>query len=183
MGIKQTLDVVNELEREGIIARYAIGDAVAAYNYVEPAVTEDLDILVSFETKPSGLVTLDPILEFLRKCGYTDFSKEGILIEGWPVQFLPVADDLDREALSQAKPIAVRTNGGRVKARVLKPEHLVALALRVGRPKEFSRIAQFLGEKAVELTKLRAVLERHKLLPAWRKFCARTGARDPLAAS
>lgn len=36
MGIKQTLDVINEMERDGVIERYAIGGAVAAYNYIEP---------------------------------------------------------------------------------------------------------------------------------------------------
>ena len=58
MGIKQTLDVINEMEREGVIGRYAIGGAVAAYNYIESAVTEDLDIFVTFETK-ALLVSLD----------------------------------------------------------------------------------------------------------------------------
>jgi hypothetical protein len=64
----------------------------------------------------------------------------------------------------------------------MKPEHLVALALRVGRPKDFARIAQFLQEKAVSLKKLKSLLGRHKLLTAWRAFCAKTGTRNPLAA-
>ena len=50
MGMKQTLDVINRMEADGIIGRYAIAGAVAAYNYIEPAVTSDLDILVAFET-------------------------------------------------------------------------------------------------------------------------------------
>jgi hypothetical protein len=41
MGMKQTLDVLNRMEVEGVIDRYAIGGAVGAYNYIEPAVTED----------------------------------------------------------------------------------------------------------------------------------------------
>jgi hypothetical protein len=44
MGIKQTLDLINRMEADGIIGRYAIAGAVAAYNYVEPTVTEDVDI-------------------------------------------------------------------------------------------------------------------------------------------
>jgi hypothetical protein len=43
MGMKQTLDIINRMEADGIVDRYAIGGAVAAYNYVEPAVTEDLE--------------------------------------------------------------------------------------------------------------------------------------------
>jgi hypothetical protein len=46
MGMKQTLEVINRMEADGIVDRYVIGGAVAAYNYVEPAVTEDLDILI-----------------------------------------------------------------------------------------------------------------------------------------
>ena len=183
MGIKQTLDVINEMEKHGVIGRYAIGGAVAAYNYIEPAVTEDLDILISFEGKsPSKLISLDPILAYLKARGYSTFSKEGISIEGWPVQFLPVSDALDVEALAAADKIDVRTNGGKAKARVLKPEHLVALALRLGRPKDLVRIAQFLQERAVPLAKLKALLERHKLEGKWRAFCAKTRIRDPLAA-
>lgn len=69
MGMKQTLDVINRMEADGIIGRYAIAGAVAAYNYVEPTVTEDLDILVSFDQPSgarSGLVTLGPILSWLK---------------------------------------------------------------------------------------------------------------------
>jgi hypothetical protein len=49
----------------------------------------------------------------------------------------------------------------------------------VGRPKDLIRIGQFLSEEAVDLARLRAVLERHGLLRAWSKFCAQTGNRDP----
>jgi hypothetical protein len=62
MGMKQTLDIINRMEADGIIGRYAIAGAVAAYNYVEPTVTEDVDILIAFDAgqhRPqSGLVTL-----------------------------------------------------------------------------------------------------------------------------
>ncbi|WP_132251716.1 hypothetical protein [Methylobacterium segetis] len=48
--MKQTLEVLNTLIAEGIVDRYAIGGAVAAYNYVEATATatatatEDLDV-------------------------------------------------------------------------------------------------------------------------------------------
>jgi hypothetical protein len=115
MRIRQTLEVVNAMERAGVIGRYAIGGAVAAYNYVEPAVTEDLDIFVSFETRSSSkLISLDPVLHFLRQRGYSEFRKEGIVVEGWPLQFLPVADDLEAEALSQAQDVGIDADEGRV---------------------------------------------------------------------
>jgi hypothetical protein len=70
MGMKQTIDVLNRMEADGIIGRYAIAGAVATYNYVEPTVTEDLDVLVAFDRLPPvldkpGLVTLGPILSHL----------------------------------------------------------------------------------------------------------------------
>jgi hypothetical protein len=49
MGMKQTLDVVNALEADGVIGRYAISGAIAAYNYIEASVTDDLVVLVSFD--------------------------------------------------------------------------------------------------------------------------------------
>ena len=84
MGMKQTLDVINAMEADGAISRYAIAGAVAAYNYVAPTVTEDLYILVSFEspaeTSRSGLITFAPILAWLKGKGYEEFRKEGVLI-------------------------------------------------------------------------------------------------------
>ena len=107
MGMKQTLNVINRMEADRIIGRYAIAGAVAAYNYIEPTVTEDVDILIAFDSGPrqpqSGLVTLGPILSYLKDKGYSEFRKEGILIEGWAVQFIPVASDLDAEALAKAE--------------------------------------------------------------------------------
>jgi hypothetical protein len=63
--MKQTIDVINRMKVDGIIDRYAMAGAVAAYNYIEPALTSDLDILVSFvgnsDVQNSGLVSLAPI--------------------------------------------------------------------------------------------------------------------------
>jgi hypothetical protein len=162
--MKQTLEIINRMEADGVIGRYAIAGAVAAYNYIEPAVTSD--ILVSFdepaETQPTRLISLDPIYSYLKAKGYDQHRKEGILIEGWPVQFLPVASRLDSEALARAEDIDVEISKaeGTVKTRILRPEHIMANALRVGRPQDFIRIAQFLQENAVDLTALCALLSR-----------------------
>jgi hypothetical protein len=135
MGMKHTLEVINRMEADGIIGRYAIARAVAAYNYVEPTVTEDLDILVSFDQPSgarSGLVTLRPILSLAQVGRPRRVRNEGLMIAGWAVQFLPVADDLDAEALSGADEIDLRITDLVIKTRVVRPEHLLATALRVG---------------------------------------------------
>ncbi len=185
MTIKQTLEVINRMEADGVVGRYAIAGAVAAYNYVEPAVTEDLDILISFDRPPqqakSGLVTLAPVLSYLQQKGFSEFRQEGLVIGGWPVQFLPVADDLDAEALAQAEAVEIEISAaeGSVTSRVLRPQHIVATALRTGRPKDRIRIAQFLEENAVDLAALCDVIGRHGLAQAWRTFCRQTGFADP----
>ena len=185
MGMQRTLDVINQMEADGVIGRYAIAGAVAAYNYIEPAVTSDLDILLIFNNSPSGqtpaLISLEPIHSYLRAKGYDEHRKEGIVIEGWPVQFIPVANSLDAEALAQAEDIELEVNRGEalVKTRVLRPEHLVANALRVGRPQDLIRIAQFLQEEAVDIPTLCALLERHSLRDPWLSFCRRTGISNP----
>jgi hypothetical protein len=185
MGMKQTLDVINRMEADGIIGRYAIAGAVAAYNYVEPALTDDLDILIAFEAREtqaqSSLVTLGPLLTYLKAKGYSEFQREAVLIEGWAVQFIPVASDLDAEALAKAEPVDVEINPGEgsVKTRVLRPEYIVATALRVNRAKDRNRIIQFLDDEAVDIHVLCDVLDRHGLGDAWRAFCRRTSIANP----
>ena len=44
--MEKTLQLVNTLEHDGIVRRYAIGGAMAATFYAEPALTFDLDIFV-----------------------------------------------------------------------------------------------------------------------------------------
>jgi hypothetical protein len=182
-GLKSAFQVINGMVADGIIQKYAVAGAVAALNYIEPTVTQDLDILVSFDdlkTGPSGLVTLAPVISYLRDRGYTEFENEGIVIEGWPVQFLPVANDLDAEALNQAVEVEIEMGSGSapIKITTLTAEHIVATALKVGRPKDRERILRFIEAKVVDLTVLRAVLKRHDLLKAWSKFCVQTGTPD-----
>ena len=45
--MEKTLAVINKLEQQGLIGRYAIGGAVAATRYIEPIQTYDLDIFVA----------------------------------------------------------------------------------------------------------------------------------------
>jgi hypothetical protein len=183
MGIKQTLEMINRMEADGVIGRYAMAGAVAAFNYIEPAVTDDLDILVSFNepsNRPkSGLITLAPIFAYLKTKGYAEHRKESLVIEGWPVQFLPVANDLDAEALAQAQEVEIREAEGSVRTRILRAEHLLAICLSIGRPKDLIRIAQFLEEDAVDVPVVCELLRRHGLEESWQAFCRRTGLADP----
>jgi hypothetical protein len=44
--MKTALSVLNELEHDGVIGRYAIGGAMGAAYYIEPVLTFDLDVFV-----------------------------------------------------------------------------------------------------------------------------------------
>jgi hypothetical protein len=178
-----TVRVLNRLRAEGLIGPYAIAGAVAAFRHVEATLTEDLDLLVSLQAAAgSSLVSIEPILARLRALGYAEFRQEGVVIEGWPVQFLPVASALEAEALDQAENDEIPTSEAGVSepTRALRAEHVVAIALDVGRPKDFIRIHQYLEENAVDLKALRRVLERHGFKDKWRAFCRQTGVADPV---
>jgi hypothetical protein len=82
--VEKTLQVLNRMEADGVIERYAIGEAIASTFYVEPISTFDLDIFFAFE------------------------------IEGWPVQFLPAFNPLLEEALAKSTDIQFKGTPTRV---------------------------------------------------------------------
>lgn len=184
MPLRKTIGVVARLAAEGAIKQYAIAGAVAALNYIQPTLTEDLDVLISvedMEERRSGLVLLAPIEAALAKLGYTERSDVGIWVEGWPVQFLPVASALDEEALSRAEEVEFQSGEGPILARILRAEHVVATALKLGRLKDLARVEAFLEQGAVDLTRLKEVLQRHELMPAWKAFLLKAGRPDILS--
>ena len=52
MSISQVIALVNQMEADGVIERYAVGGAVGATFYLEPVATLDVDIFVAF--RPEG---------------------------------------------------------------------------------------------------------------------------------
>ena len=186
MTLRRTIEVVTQLAAKRVVGSYAIAGAVAALNYIEPMLTEDLDILISvdgFERRSSGLLLLGPIEKALADMGYSERTNVGYNIEGWPVQFLPVSSPLDEEAPDQAIEIDIAEGGeAPLKARCLRAEHVVAIALNVGRLKDLARIQAFLEQEAVDLTRLKKVLEGHNLMGAWKEFCLKAAIVNPLGA-
>ena len=92
--MEKTLAVINKLEQEGLFGQYAIGGAVAATRYIEPIQTYDLDIFVLLPLSQSGLISLSPVYNWLTEHDYKAIG-ETIVIEDWPVQFLPVYNRLE----------------------------------------------------------------------------------------
>jgi len=164
--VKATLELINQMQADGVIGKYAIGGAVGATFYLEPSATADVDIFITLPTAPtSALLSLGPIYDYLTARGCR-VEGERIVVGEWPVQFLPPHGALEQEALDEA----VQTDVEGVRTWVLGAEHLVAIALQTGRAKDYARIVQFLEQHAVDAGKLNRILMRHGLVSRWEKF-------------
>ena len=166
MSIRDVIAITNDMEKDGVIDRYALGGAVGATFYLEPVSTLDVDIFVAFDVTPGQLiVTPKPIIDYLKARGCT-MQGEYVVIGGWPVQFLPPVSALVEEALAQAAEVDVEG----VRARVFTAEHLAAIALETGRAKDKTRLLQFIEEGAIDAARFQAIVERYNLGDAWARF-------------
>lgn len=165
--MKRTLQVLNELEQQGVFARHAIGGAMAATFYAEPVLTFDLDIFVLLAPSPGGLITLAPIYDAVRSRGYTE-DAECVLIEGVPVQFLPAYNPLLEEALHEANDVMYED----APTRVLRAEHLVAICLQTGRAKDRERVLLLRADAKLDDGLLLDVLHRYDLTEKWTAWTA-----------
>jgi hypothetical protein len=163
--MKRTLQVLNKLERDRVIERYAIGGAMGATFYVEPLLTFDLDVFVILPQGDSSLLSLSPLYEALRARGYAE-DGECVLIEDIPVQFLPAYNALLEEALREARDISYED----VPVRVVRAEHLIAICLQTGRDKDRERVRLFREEAKLDQNLLSDVLRRHGLEGKWKPW-------------
>jgi hypothetical protein len=166
VNIKETIATINQMQADGIIARYAIGGAVGATFYLEPTATLDVDIFIDFRAEPGSLLASpQPVFDYLKARGGR-MEGEYIVIAGWPVQFLPPASPLIEEALTQA----VEKDVAGTPARVFTAEHLAAIALQTGRAKDKARVLQFFETGALDAARFQAIVSRHGLMKAWKRF-------------
>lgn len=135
--------------------------------YAEPLLTFDLDIFVVPPTGQAGLLTLAPLYAALRARGYEE-AGECVEIEGVPVQFLPAFNPLLEEALAEAR----ETPYGQTPTRVLRIEHLFAIALQTGRSKDRERVRTLREQAQPDWSFLARLLERHGLDARWREWSA-----------
>lgn len=163
--MEKTLKIINRLEADGVIERYAIGGAVAAIFYIEPFQTYDLDIFFAADVSASDLLLLSPIYDHLATFGYKA-EGESIQIEGWPVQFLPAFSALTTEAIEQAVEIKFK----RTPTRLMRAEHLAAIMLQTGRAKDCARLVQLLEEDALDMKLFKDIISRHGLVEKWHEF-------------
>jgi len=167
MSLEKAIGVLNTMVSDGIVSGYVIGGAMGALFYTEPFETNDLDIFVAFP-EDKLIVTLDPIYDYLKAKGYV-VDKEHIIIEGIPVQILPIYDELVSEAAVTALPKKVGQEG----VRVMRPEHLLAIMTKLSRPKDRIRVHILLGQATIDTSQLRAILSKYGLTEKWRKISAK----------
>jgi hypothetical protein len=156
--MQAALRALNQLVTDKVIEQYAIGGAIGASFYIEAVQTEDVDAFVFMAPSESGLLTLSPIYDALVKLGGI-IENEYIRFAEWPVQILPDANDLVREAIREAK--SVEFDG--IPTRVFTAEHLCAVALQTGRTKDYLRVVMFLEAGQVDRGLLESTLKRHNL--------------------
>ncbi len=135
--MERTIEVLNQLEREGVFRRYAIGDAVAVLFYAEPVLTYDLDVFVLPASEGSSeLVDLSPIYRRLAELGHHP-DREAVIVAGVPVQVIPAYTPLVEEAVALAEEVRF----GDARTRVVGYEHLLAIMAQTGRPKDRERLS------------------------------------------
>ena len=165
MGIKEVIEMINSMQADGVIERYAIGGAVGATFYLEPVATLDVDVFV--ESHPAWLTDCKSRADFhIPPRSRCTMENEHVVIAGWPVQFLPAGSSLLQEALATA----VEKDVDGTLARVFTAEHIAAVALETGRAKDKARVLQFVEAGALDLERLQEILARHGLGSDWQQF-------------
>ena len=163
--MEKTIQVIEKAQNAGLFSSYAIGGGIAALFYIEPFATFDLDIFIILPESSSLLISLSPIYSWFSDRGYKP-SQEQIIIEGIPVQFIPVYNDLVKDGVLDA----AEKKYGNTPTRVLKPEYLIALMLQTYRPKDKERLSKFLQETTIDYPLLDSILLKYNLKTVFETF-------------
>jgi len=163
--MEKTIKIINKLEEKGLVKKYAIGGGIATLFYVEPILTYDLDIFFIPKTEEKELNPLSSIYNYLKRKGCS-IDKEHIIIEGIPVQFIPVYNELIKEAVENA----VDHRYKKADTKILKAEYLIAIMLQTFRAKDKEKIIKILDEAKIEEKSLKDILKRHGLIEKFERF-------------
>ena len=91
---------------------------------------------------------------------------EHILVEGFPVQFIPAGTGVEREAVENAREVAYSG----IVTKVLSAEYLIAIALKAGRRKDFEKITRLFDQSKIDKSALEKILKKHSLLAKFKKW-------------
>src|SRR6185312_7839914 len=157
-SLDKSFAVIKQMVNDNVIESYALGGAMASVFYIEPFATFDVDVFCFVSGVTNELDPLRPIYDYLRPRNVPEYA-EGFIIKGLRVQFLPVFNPLNDEAVQVANSFSLND----VIIQVMAPEYLVANMLETGRKKDHTRIAQFFEAEVCDVNKLNEILSRHNL--------------------
>jgi hypothetical protein len=161
------LETLLTLQAESLLHRFAIGGAIAASFYIEAVATEDLDVFAFIAPQPSGFV-LTPLYERIKALGGR-VHNEHIIIGDWPVQILPAFNPLIEAAVLNA-PVQRYED---IQVPVVSAPYLAAIALQLGRAKDYQRIDDLIAAGACEIDELIALVQTHNLTERWEHYVRR----------
>ncbi|MBN1272344.1 MAG: hypothetical protein JXB26_08740 [Candidatus Aminicenantes bacterium] len=161
--MEKVLKVICYLKKEGLIKDFAIGGGIAVLYYTEPFLTYDLDIY--FIPVKEGIDVLAPVYNFLKKKDYK-ISKEHIMVEGVPVRFIPVYNDLIKEAVLHSRKVKYGTQ----ESQVVALEYLIAILVQTYRAKDRERLVTILEVKKYDSKRLTSILKKFNLYDKFIKF-------------
>jgi hypothetical protein len=164
--LKATLDIINQMQADGVICHYAIGGAVGVAYYSEPATTGELEVFVILPFNPEGSsASLAALHDYLLAHG-TRAEDESFELGGWPVRFLVASNNLESEAVAGS--LRVPINGGGTW--VMMAEHMVAIALTTNRPSDRVWILRLAESDAIDELVLKSILTTHGSAHKWAEF-------------
>jgi hypothetical protein len=169
--MEKVIELLNRMQADGVIEKYAIGGGIAAIYYLEPYQTDDIDVFVlPVFLSEDGLVSLEPIYTYFESLGYYSVEEGiGILIEEWPVQFLFASQSIQEEAVVQAEEVAF----GQSRTRIFSATHLAAELLRSGREKDILRVIKLFRSEEVNRSAFHDIIRRHGLGEKWAELASR----------
>ncbi len=167
--MEKVIEILNRMQADGVIERFAIGGGIAAIRYLEPYLTDDIDVFLSpVVVSEGGLISFGRIYSYLEELGYYP-EREYVRIGDWLVQFVYAAESVQEEAVEQADRVAFAG----IYTSFFSPEHLAAELLRSGRLKDLTRVAGLLESERMDMDKFRDIIRRHGLAEKWRQFASR----------
>lgn len=167
--MEKVIQILNRMQADGVIEKFAIGGGIAAIRYLEPYLTDDIDVFISpVVVGANGLVSYGRIYSYLDELGYKP-ERGYVKIEGWLVQFVPASESVQEEAVAQADRVAF---AGEYTS-IFSAEHLAAELLRSGRPKDHARVVALLESEQMDMEVFRDIIRRHGLAEKWSEFATR----------
>lgn len=167
--MEKVIQILNRMQADGVIERFAIGGGIATIRYLEAYLTDDIDVFISpVVVGPNGLVSFGAIYSYLADLGYNP-EREYIKIEGWLVQFVPASESVQEEAVAQADRVAF---AGEYTS-IFTCEHLAAELLRSGRLKDHVRVVALLDSEQMDMEVFHDIIDRHGLSEKWKEFVVR----------